>query len=747
MLDYKWRVSSATIAIFASVIGVPALAQTSKASADNAEKSGVEEIVVTAQRREQNLQSVPIAVTALSGDTITKTNLTNNQQLDVVTPGLVTTTVQGSSQPYIRGVGSQSTVAGTESTVAQYVNGVYIASNTGAVFRLNNVERIEVLRGPQGTLFGRNATGGVIQVVTKKPQHDPTLSVGAAYGNYQTLEGSLYGSTGLSDNVAVSVALAGQNQGKGFGRDLGTGAKIAYTNNLTGRFEALVDASSTISIRLAADFDNTHSNLGMGRNAIPGTRVVTGGPPVATEFDTFTSNPTVGHFKQWGVSQEVDADLGFASLKSISAYRRYTFDQTYDQDTTTAKLTDVYVGKRENTFQQEFLLNKQIGSLNLTLGTFLFDYKARSIVTTSGVQAVVNSTRDAIQDTFSYAFYGQGTFALTDSFSVTGGLRYTRDKSVLNGTTFAEVGNAQPVGTTLTSAVGRTVTASKLTFRTGVEFKPVEDVLLYASFNRGFKSGQFNLTSILQAPTRPETLDSFEGGIKADWFDHILRTNLSAFHYKYTDLQLSLVAPQPIGILTLNAAGAKINGFEAEISVAPPVSTGKLRFGGTLSVLDAKYTNFANAPIAIPRPYTALPVGVVSGGLASCPATSAAAGGASTCQFDATGQQMIRSPKWTLGLNLDYTVPIGSGSLNVSGNFFHNGGFYWEPSNRVRQNAYDVLNAQIAYEFTDIGLRVRVFGRNLTDSRYYTTLTEQSLGDLGALSPPRTYGVGIDFKF
>jgi iron complex outermembrane receptor protein len=739
------------------LLGSPALAQgvpnassetAEPAPAAEADSRGVGEILVTAQRREQSLQNVPIAVTALSAEAVAKANLVNAQQLDVVTPGLVTTTVQGASQPYIRGVGSQSTTAGTESTVAQYVNGVYIASSTGAVFRLNSVERIEVLRGPQGTLFGRNATGGVIQVITRKPQYEPTLDVSASYGNYNTFEGSAYGSFGLSDNLAVSLAIGGQRQGKGFGRSLATGDKANYTNDLTGRFEALFDASESTSIRLSADFDDLDSDLGLGRNAIPGTRTITGGPPAATGFDTNTSIPTFGSFKQWGLSQELNSDLGFATLKSITAYRRYHFDQSYDQDTTPVRQTDVNVGKREQTFQQEVLLNGDLGRLNWTVGTFLFDYKARSIITTLSVSTPSgNQSRDATQDTFSYAFYGQGTYALTDSLSITAGLRYTHDKSDFEGQVYAQPGNASPAGTILDAVNGRKIANSKITYRLGADFRPTDNVLLYASVNRGYKSGQFNVASIRQLPTDPETLDSYEVGVKADWFDRILRTNLSAFHYDYSGLQLSLVAPQPIGIQTLNASGAKIDGLEAEVVLAPPIPTGRLRLGANLSLLDAKYTDFTNAPIAIPRPYTSLPAGVTAGGLATCPASSAAAGGASTCVFDASGNQMIRSPKWTMGVNADYSVPIGSGEFNISANYYHNDGFYWEPSNRVRQRAYDVLNGQIAYEFSDIGLRVRVFGRNLTNSRYYTTLTEQSLGDLGALAAPRTYGVGVDYHF
>lgn len=720
------------------------LAASAAAAQTAADQNVVGEVVVTAQRREESLQEVPVSVTAMTSEKLANANILTSQELDVLTPGLLTTTVNGSSQTFIRGVGSQSTVLGTESSVATYVDGVYIASTTGAIFSLNNIERIEVLRGPQGTLFGRNATGGVIQVVTLKPQFEPTLRASATYGNYDTSTGMLYASAGLSDSAAANIALFGHHQGKGFGRNLFTGQELNYNREFAGRAQLLVKPTEKVSLLFSADYDRQRNDLGTNRQTLAGTRTVLGGQRVGGPFDGNYNFGVFAKNEQWGLGGDLNFDLGFANLRSITAYRKYTWLNYYDQDVTPVRIIDVVRDEKNETFQQEFLLSGSTGALDWTTGLFYFHMKPsiRPISTQATGPSTTNVARFVRDDVESYAAYAQATYAVTDALKLTAGVRYTEDKSTLNGTLVTLPGHPLGSGVTLVTVTNAKLPADKITWRFAADYQVSDDLMLFASASRGFKSGQFNLSSPTQVPTEPETLDAFEVGFKSDLLDNRLRFNASAFRYNYKDIQLVQVAPPPINIQTLNAAKARVNGAEFEVVAVPPVEVGRLEIGATLSLLDGKYRSFPNAPHFLPNPFAAAPPG-----LTCTTASSIAPGGNTSCRSDASGRRMIRSPKWTLGVNADYILPIGPGDLQFTANYYHNDGFYWEPSNRVRQKAFDVLNAQVAFTPSDSPWRFRVFARNLTDELYYSSVSEQAVGDLATAQAPRTYGVGIDFRW
>jgi iron complex outermembrane receptor protein len=601
-----------------------------------------------------------------------------------------------------------------------------------------------VLRGPQGTLFGRNATGGVIQIVTLRPQQDPTLRASLSYQSYQTTVGSLYASGGLADGVAASLAVFGQHQGKGYGENLFTGQEINYDREFAARGQLSLEPTDRLSILLSADYDRQRNDIGTNRQTLAGTRTILGGPRVGGPYDGNYNWGVFARNKQWGVGADIRLDLGSATLRSLTAYRDYRWNNDYDQDVTPVRIIDVVRDEVSDTFQQEFLLSGTTGKLDWTTGLFYFEMDAeiQPISTAAAPVSTTNVARFSKAITKSYAAYAQGTYAVTDALSLTAGIRYTDDKSTLDGTLVTLPGHPLGAGVTLVSVADEEISANKVTWRLAADYQVSDALMLYASASRGFKSGQFNLTSITQLPTRPETLDAYEVGFKSDLLDRRLRFNAAVFRYEYKDIQLVQVAPPPVNIQTLNAARARVNGAEFEVVAVPPVGIGRLEIGATLALLDAKYTSFPNAPHFVPNPFTSPPPGVV------CPAPSSAApGGNTACKSDASGRRMIHSPKWTLGVTADYTMPIGPGDLELTANYYHNDGFYWEPSNRVRQKAFDVVNAQIAFAPTDSPWRFRVFARNLTDELYYSSVSEQAVGDLATAQPPRTFGVGVDFRW
>lgn len=698
-------------------------------------------MIVTAQRREQSLQEVPVAVTVVDAEVMASSGLNTTEDLQLMTPGLVSTSVNGSSQTYIRGVGNQSSVIGGESSVATYVDGVYIASLTGAVFGFNNVERVEVLRGPQGTLFGRNATGGVLQVVTRRPEHDPSGSVGLSLGNYETSESSAYFTTGLSDTLAMSLGAYGAYQDEGFGKNIPFDDDINLRREGSVRGQLLFDPNSSLSLLWTADYDRQRTDMGTNRTTLAGTRNLLGGPLSGSAFDANYNLPVFAKNRQWGLSQLLTLDLGSVELKSITAYREYFWNNVYDQDVTTVRVVDVERDEEASTLQQEFLLEGSAGSLDWTTGVFYFRSQAsiQPISTQSSSLAAFNFGRYSEQDLDSYAAFAQGTMAVQDALNLTAGVRYTHDEATLNGRNIALPGHPAGAGTVLATVTDRDISASKVTWRLAADYRIAQDVMVYASASRGFKSGGFNLSSITQTPTQPETLDAYEVGIKPSLAGGQLQLNVAAFRYDYADIQLSRVGNA--GIETLNAAEAKVNGAELELTLAPDALP-RFRAQASFSYLDAEYESFANAPYFLPNPHSGPPPGVV------CLAPSSVSPGGNTqCVTDASGNTMIRSPQWTAGLNVSYAIPVRVGEIGFTVNYYYNDGFFWEPSNRLRQDGFDVVNAELALTTRDEAWRFRIFGRNLGDELYYSSVSEQALGDIATAQAPRTYGAGVDYRW
>lgn len=709
--------------------GGPALAQAeSTVTAEQAAPydGGIQDIVVTAQRRAQNLQDVPVSVTALTASVLEDSGVASVENLPMMVPGLVMTRQSRGAQPYIRGVGSQNTVPGNENAVATYVDGVYYSDPGASLFSFNNIERIEVLKGPQGTLFGRNATGGLINVVTQDPTVDPQLRASLSYGNYDTVEGNLYVSGG-SGNIAADLAVYGVHQGDGFGRYLYVDGHpdANRRREIALRSKIKWTPSEDDTFILVADYRNMTGDIGTSRTVYPGA-ILAGGTPFRGSIHDATGTVVtdVPHSADYGVSLNYRRNLGEIDLSILSAYRSNEVRMIYDQDVGPLFLSHLDQSQDNRTFQTEVLLNGQAGALNWTAGIFYFQARARfnPIRFGSGTPAG-NSDLFSTQQTHSYAAFAQGTLALGPSTNVTAGFRYTVDEREFYAKRFSVEPNPIPAGTIIQTSVQQR-TFKEPTWRLGIDQKLSDRVMVYVSYNRGFKSGVFNLANPAAPPVNPEKLDAFEVGLKSELFDRLLRLNVSAFHYKYKDIHLNTVQA---GITSLfNAARGEINGGEVEVVFAPRLGTGTLEVMGNLSILDAKYTRFPDGPITTPNP----------------------AGGNFTSLGDLAGNKMIRSPDWTTNFSVSYNLPVSFGEIGFNANYYHSDGFYWEADNRTRQDAYDVLNGSLSLRFgRDNDYRVWVFGNNLTNEKYYTGVAENSFGDTSSAAPPRTYGVGFEVRF
>jgi iron complex outermembrane receptor protein len=692
-------------------------ASPSKPAAAAPHQSKLDAIIVTAQRRSENLQNVPVAVTAVNASTLKATGVASIEDLNSLAPGLNITTTGGAyALPRIRGVGTTAGGAGIENPVAVYVDGVYYASATGSLLSLNNVAQIAVLKGPQGTLFGRNATGGLIQITTRDPQQDFKAEMEGTYGNRKTLGGSLYVTGGLAPDVAADLAVYYRNQQKGFGVNQVTGNDVNRARNLAMRSKLKIDVSDSTTVKLAGDYTDNEAAL-VAFRPVSGTIPVGGVPFSSGKFDVESNADPLSATRQGGGSLTVEHKFSSIRALSITAYRRTHTHFILDSDKRPQPLNTINVIQNDRQFSQELqLVSASGGPFKWTAGAYYFwargSYDPIKIILNGGV---VQLTLPSEQTTKSLAGYAQGTYEITDQLNATLGLRYTHDWQSFAGTQ----SRTTPGGTVPIAADTDSTTAGKMTWRLAVDYRFSPELLTYVSYNRGFKSAGYNPQAFPAVPFEPEVLDASEFGLKADLLDRRLRVNSALFYYDYKNLQVSTFVN---GILTIsNAANAKIYGLDTDVTAAV---TDNLTLSGGLSVVRARYKNFNGAAISTPLP----------------------SGGNSIISGSAAGNRVQATPDWTLNLAADYTVPIGGDELQIHADYYHNDGWYPEADNRVRQPSYDLFNASVAYHFDDRYV-ARLWARNLTNVAYALQMNSQTVGDAVGMAPGRTFGITLGATF
>lgn len=668
----------------------------------------LEEIVVTAQHRSQRLQDVPVAVTSLSATALEQQGVSGTSDLAQAVPSLIFTSQLSAANPYIRGVGSQLFDPVSESPVAVYVDDVYIANPQGNVFSLAGTRQIDVLNGPQGTLFGRNATGGVIQVVTKDPSQNSAVDMSLGYGNYDTVDATFYGTTGLGQNLAADVAVIYHDQNDGYGRNVTLDKDIFKNSNFGIRSKLLWTPTDRTRVTLIGDYSRAFHN----NSYQYGPGVISPSYGVELYAGPFNSTQNLEQkvkTRTWGGALRIEQDLGGLSLTSITSRRKsipyFVLDSDQGPQTLGGSIYHSYV---RNWSQELQLTNQSKGKFEWVLGLFYFDvvggYNPWQSI---GGRFFWN----AEQKTRAWAGYGQATYHLGTGTSITGGLRWTTEDqsmSSINLTTPANVAH-------------NSMNHKKLTWRIAVNQQFTDDIMAYVSYNRGYKSGGYNLldtTSLNKVPAlqlvpsyNPEVVDAYEVGLKSYLFDRRVRFNLAAFYYDYKDIQLQKTVA--VGNLILNAANAKVKGVEAEIEAAV---TSHLTLRAGASVLDAKYRDFLSAPA------------VTQNGVGST--------------IDASGNRLVASPKFTGNIGVEYRTEVAGAEVTAAVNAVHNDGFFWHPDNRLRQPAYTLLNTTLTIGLDDNRYQVRLWAKNLTDERYYISEAEvQGRGDWTMLAPPRTYGM------
>lgn len=551
-----------------------------------------------------------------------------------------------------------------------------------------------------------------------------------SYGNYETVKAQAYVAGPLSDTLAVSVAGILSYQGEGYGRNVTLGRDVGFGgNDHAVRSKLVWTPGDRTTVKLAGDYGlTTHSDLGSTKTFLPGAVSSLDGLGAPGGWWDVRGGAIEGiRTEQYGASLNVDHDFGGVSLVSISSWRRSNVVQSFDNDATPIVALDAYIdSQRTRTYTQEIqLLSDPANSLKWIVGGFFLDDRS-SFAAPNGLGLFGSAVGTAvlIQNTIktrSYSAFGEVTIPLGESTEFTGGIRYTSDKRKIFGKTdvLAASTPGAPIVLSIPSA-SQDNTENKPSWRAVLNHKFTPEVMAYLSYNRGFKSGNFNAVTASDAPFKSETVDAFEVGLKSKLFGNRVRFNLAGFYYKYSNLQLSVL--QGFNLATINAANSRIMGVDLDGEVAV-TNDFRVRFGA--AYLDTKFQDFPNAQCS----------------------SRDAAGLTSLFICDASGNNLTRSPKFTATISPSYGFDTNIGRIDLSATYVYNSGFFWEPDNRIKQPSYSLLSGQVGWTDESEHFGVKAFAKNLTNEKYALWMVAFAFGDEYAAAPPRTYGVEVNFKF
>ena len=719
-------------AAWSGLAALPALAQDAPPPAAASEEDSAA-IVVTARRREETLVSVPIAVSAFSGAALERSGAIDISDLANVTPNTTLEASRGTNSTltaFIRGVGQQDPVSGFEQGVGIYLDDVYLNRPQGALLDIYDVERIEVLRGPQGTLYGRNTIGGAVKYVTRMLPQEFSLKLKGSYGSYDQADGIISASAPIGDLVRVGGAFARLSRG-GFGENRTTGEDNYNKDIWAGRatFE-MGGYGQPVLMRITGDYTKDNSNARGGHRLIPGQ--VSGAPVLDDVFDTRggLADPKQ-YVESYGLSMNITAELSDAvTLRSISAWRKDDSASPIDFDALPAVDVDVPAYYFNEQLSQEFQLLYDKGPIHGMIGFYYLDAKAdtqfdvRLFTTVPGLTAYT----EANVDTETYAIFGDVTFDISDQLSLSAGGRYTWNERRADILRQNYLGGGSPVFGGAGVAFGAPGTDfrgesdfKKFTPRLSVSYKPTPDHNIYASWSKGFKGGGFDPRGVgVNAPDlngdgirqdsevaaflsfAPEEVDSYEVGYKGDLMDGALYVAVAGFYADYKDVQIpGSVAcdvggiPSFCGVVS-NAGKATFKGveFESNARLGRDLMTpgDRLNLQTAVGYIDAQYdeyiTNIAGVPTDV-----------------------------------ADYREVQNTPKWTASGTLSYTTPVGDGSLYAGTTLsWRSKTYQFEiPNPYIDQKGYALWDASIVYTAPDDRWSIGLHGKNILDKEYKTS--------------------------
>jgi iron complex outermembrane receptor protein len=677
----------------------------------NTDKSGIAEIIVTAQKREQRLQDVPITITAITGDAADEIGISSTDDLSAAVPSL-TWQKSYNGSPFIRGVGKAIVTAGNESSVGIFVDGVLQVSPLMTNFALNNVDRIEVLKGPQGTLFGRNSNGGVISITTRTPSFDPEIEASVGYANYDTIDGSLYTSGGLTDSLAVNFSLAFHNQGDGWGTNITTGDKTFTERSADARMKLLWQPSDRTEVNLVGEYHYQRSQSN-AYSPQAGTLAVDGSG-AAGFYDLTGDYETYVRTRVASGSVSVRHDMDWAELVSISAYSRIRTYWPYDSDGSPSPILQGPIWESANGFTQEVqLVSPGNSRLRWVAGLYYMYFDAAFEPIRLNGTGVGGAQIDIFGKTKanSYAAFGEATWEFLPETNLTVGARMTFDERSVNGRTDVN-GVAGLVGQ-------QQANFKEPTYRVTLDHSFTPELMIYGSVSTGYNSGQFNTGNAFAPAVDPEKLTAYEAGFKAQLFDRLIQLNAAAYHYDYRDLQVTII--DNAVTLQTNAAKAKVDGFEIDTTIVPVEG---MTVNAALAYTDARYSEFTDAQF-----YRAI-----------------AGGGYETIVGDATGNSLANAPKWSVSVGARYDLKAKIGTFTPAINYSYRSKYFWDSQNAVTENAQNLVNGSLTYTSPDEGWSLRLWGKNMLNDKINAWTIQR--GELFGHTPaaPRTYGLEFTIR-
>lgn len=692
---------TSVIALATVMAANPAAAQSTAESA-----TSVGEIVITARKRAESLQDVPIAVTAFDGAALDRQQAITLDDLSFAAPNLAITrnqTTSNSAQIYIRGIGQDDSTPTNEPGVGIYLDDVYLARSQGALLDLMDIERIEVLRGPQGSLYGRNSTGGAIKLVTRRPDLSNTRFVGdASIGRFGRVDVRASASTPLAAGTAAIKVDALSLDRDGYVTRLSDGQDINRTNRQAVRGSLLWQPRDGLGIYLSADYSRDRSGqvapaplaippAGVG-DTLPGNR-----RPL---FGYYVSDPNaidLYKFDGYGVSASVTLDTPAGQLKSVTAYREFSnffYSDLRGRSATSGGGTDLTRDLDQNQLTQEIqLASNRDGPLNYVVGAFYLRERINNL------DLFLRSHRYT-QTTDSIAGYGDLTFNVSDSFSLTAGGRYTHDRKTIDvdATTLVTTFSIRDFGSSF----------NQFTPKLGASVKPSKDLMIYASWQKGFKAGAFQgfpqrLTDVTDQVLAPEKVDSYEAGFRHTFADGRVRFNGTVFYLDYQQIQLALL---DAGLnFVARTAGARAWGTEWELSA---------RLGDGFSVTGALGTfNSKIRNVNLADPLTA----------------------------PLSGKRIKHVPKFNAQISPNYEADLGDGrALFIGATASWVSSIYFDAANTAYnfQKGHEVIDAYLGFRLDDDRYRVTFGLQNATNVRYALTGTAAGQGSLFP-APPRTW--------
>ena len=726
------------------------------------------DIIVTAQRREERVQDIPVAISAFGGDRIEKLGVVSLENIAPRVPSFYFGSF-GAARPqlYIRGIGTRSFDPGSESSVGVFVDDVYLGRASGSFGSLRDIERIEVLRGPQGTLYGRNTIAGAINVITKGPTSRFAAEAEAGISNYDGY--SLFGAVSgpITSDGSVAFRVSGWRTARdGYQTNLTNGRTFQGLDNWGGRARLAIKPVEGLAIDLTAEVTDDSGQAGFsgfnrgsgyvrsltgvitppnpqsaflvrpGRTLIP----YTGGNEGFLSFDPYLDRRVETYIGR------ISYDASFATLTSISAIKKLRVADGRDLEGSSLDVINQLSNERSRQFTQEFRITSDPdggaslgGKLDWILGAFYYrDRSSRRDEFRLGNDSVVAllsggpqvSTALSDYEIDSYAVFGQATLHFGEKFDITAGGRYTRDekRAIQQGL------NTRP-GVPLIAvpfAVDNSAKYESFDPRIVATYKFSPDVNVYASYSTGFKSGGFQYVPFAASQAnvlfKPEDIKTYEIGVKSEFLDRKLRLNVAGFHYEYGNLQVSRIVDLGGGAaasLIDNAASSKINGLDVEILLRP---SNNFDVSLTYGYLDAKYDSyFTNA-----------------------------AGVAPTAATNLSGRQLVRAPNHSASAGAEWRIPMGSNSgltlradYALLDTFFHEAGeadpIYGGAVSLTREPSYGLLDLRAAFEIGN--LRITGYVTNATQQRYRRSVL--ALGSTASEFPgePRIYGLKVGYKY